>query len=309
MNLRMFIPEQASTYAVKVDPLFYALTAFTIVFVVGLTFLLIYLGLKYIQKPGSGRRSVHVENMALELTWSAIPAVIALGIFVWGAVLYYDYRNIPANTLDINVIGKQWMWKIQHPNGLREVNELTVPKGQPVKLTMTSQDVLHSFYIPAFRVKQDVLPARYTTMWFEATKVGTFPLFCAEYCGTEHSTMGGLVHVVEPAEYQQWLAGGPSLTPVQAGEALFASMGCATCHAAGDASRGPHLEGKFGAEETLRDGTVLTVDEEYVRESIMNPTAKVVKGYTPLMPNFTSQLNDEDVSNLVAYIKSLSAVN
>lgn len=309
MNLRMFIPEQASTYAVKVDPLFYALTAFVGAFCIGITLVLIYLGLKYIQRPGSGRKSVHVENMALELTWSAIPAVIAIGIFLWGSVLYYDYRNIPANTLDINVIGKQWMWKVQHPNGLREVNELTIPKGQPVKLTLTSQDVIHSFYIPAFRVKQDVLPARYTNMWFEATKTGTFPLFCAEYCGTEHSTMGGVVHVVEPAEYQQWLAGGPALTPVQAGEALFTSMGCATCHAAGDSSRGPALEGKFGTEETMRDGTTVQVDEEYVRESIMNPSAKVVKGYTPLMPTFSNQLNDEDVNNLIAYIKSLSPAN
>lgn len=305
----MFIPEQASTYAVLVDPLFYALTIFTLVFVVGVTLVLIFLGMKYIQRPGSGRKSVHVENMALELTWSVIPAIIALGIFLWGSVLYYDFRNIPENTLDINVIGKQWMWKVQHPNGLREVNELTVPVGQPVKLTMTSQDVLHSFYIPAFRVKQDVIPARYTNMWFEATKTGTYPLFCAEYCGTEHSTMGGYVHVVDPAEYQQWLAGGPALTPVQAGEALFTSMGCATCHAAGDASRGPALEGKFGAEETLRDDSTILVDEEYLRESILNPNAKIVKGFTPLMPSFTSQLTDDDVANLIAYIKSLSASN
>jgi cytochrome c oxidase subunit 2 len=297
------IPEQASTFAPNVDLLFYALTAFVALFTVGVTVVLIGLGIKFRQEPG--RKSVHVENMKLELLWSAIPAVIALVIFAWGAILYYDYRNIPENTLDITVIGKQWMWKIQHPNGKREINELHVPKGKPVKITMTSQDVIHDFYIPAFRVKQDALPAKYTDMWFEATKVGTFPIFCAEYCGTDHSTMGGTVTVMEPDEYQEWLQGGPPVTPAQAGEALFQQMGCVTCHAAGAASRGPDLNGLFGHEVKLRGGETVIADEEYIRESIKNPSAKFVEGYPPLMPTFPN-LSDEELMNLVAYIKSLS---
>jgi cytochrome c oxidase subunit 2 len=298
------LPEQASTFALKVDPLFWFLTIFVSVFCVAITAVFIYLGLRY--KQEAGRKSEHYENMALELTWSVIPAIIAIGIFAWGAVIYFDYAQIPQNTYDVSVVGKQWMWKVQHPNGKTEVNHLTMPVGQPVKLTMTSQDVLHDFYIPAFRVKQDVIPARYTTMWFEATKTGDFDLYCAEYCGTEHSTMGGMVKVLPQAEFTAWLGGETGMTPVESGQALFQQMGCATCHAQGDASRGPALEGKFGTEETMTDGTVLTIDEEYLRESIMTPGMKVVQGYAPLMPTFANQLSEDDINNLIAYIKSLS---
>jgi len=297
------IPEQASTFAPNIDLMFYTLTAFVGLFTVGITVVLIGLGLKFKAEPG--RKSEHVENLHLELLWTAIPTVIALVIFAWGAILYFDYRNVPENTLDISVIGKQWMWKVQHPNGRREVNELHVPVNKPVKLIMTSQDVIHSFYIPAFRVKQDVLPARYTDMWFEATKVGTYPLFCAEYCGTEHSTMGGTVTVMEQDAYQEWLQGGPPLTPAQAGENLFQQMGCMTCHDAGAASRGPLLDGLFGSEVTLRGGQTVIADEEYLRESIVSPSAKIVDGYAPLMPTFPN-LDDEDILSLIAYIKSLS---
>ncbi len=299
------IPEQASTFAPSVDLLFYALTAFVGLFTVGVTGLLILLGMKFKAEPG--RKSEHTENMQIELLWSAIPAVIALGIFAWGALIYFNYRNIPENTLDINVIGKQWMWKIQHPNGKREVNALHVPVGKAVKITMTSQDVLHDFYIPAFRVKQDAIPAKYTDMWFEATKVGTYPIFCAEYCGTEHSLMGGTVTVMEQDDYEQWLDGGPPVTPAQAGETLFQQMGCMTCHDAGAASRGPQLTNVFGHEVTIRGGETLIVDEDYLRESIMTPTAKIVDGFAPLMPTFPN-LSDEDIFNLIAYIKSLSDV-
>ena len=302
------LPEQASTFAAQVDPIFWFLTIFVGGFTIGLTLVLIGLGVKYQQVPGSGRKTVHIHNMKAELSYAALVTVIAVGLFFWGANVYTQYAYAPDNTIDINVIGKQWMWKLQHPNGMREVNELHIPVGRPVKLTMTSQDVIHDFYIPAFRVKQDVLPARYTTLWFEATKVGEFPLFCAEYCGTEHSTMGGTVHVMKAEEYQQWLDGGVALTPVAAGEALFNQMGCATCHASGDASRGPVLNGIFAHEAQVNVNGKLetvTVDEEYLRESIISPALKVVDGYSPLMPAFKSQLSDEDVINLIAYIKSL----
>ncbi len=297
------IPEQASTFAPNVDLMFYALTAFVGLFTIGITGVVIFLGIKYKAEPG--RKSVHMESMKLELLWTVIPAIIALGIFVWGAIIYFDYQNIPENTLDINVIGKQWMWKIQHGNGKREVNELHVPVNKAVKLTMTSQDVIHDFYIPAFRVKQDVLPAKYTEMWFEATKVGTYPVFCAEYCGTQHSTMDGIVVVMEQDDYQEWLQGGPPVTPAQAGETIFQQMGCITCHDAGAASRGPILNGVFGREVALRGGETVVADEEYIRESIMTPSAKIADGYAPLMPTFPN-LDEEDILNIIAYIKSLS---
>ena len=297
------IPEQASTIAPHVDLLFYTLTAFVGLFTVGITAILIVLGLKYKAEPG--RKSEHIESLKLELIWSAIPAVIALLIFAWGAVIYYDYRNIPENTLDINVMGKQWMWKIQHPNGRREVNELHIPVNKAIKVTMTSQDVLHDFYIPAFRVKQDALPAKYTDMWFESTKIGKYPIFCAEYCGTGHSVMGGTVTVMSQDDYQEWLQGGPPVTPVQAGETLFQQMGCVTCHDAGAASRGPLLTNVYGHEVKIRGGETLIADENYLRESIMTPSKKVVDGFSPLMPTFPN-LNDEDILNLIAFIKSLS---
>lgn len=309
MNFPIF-PVQASTFAEHLDPMFYLLAAFICVYTIGVTVVLIYFGTKYRQIPGSGRKSKTFHSMKLELLWTGIPLVIAIGIFVWGAILFYDFHNAPPNTLDINVEAKQWMWKLQHPNGMREVNELHVPKGRPVKLTMTSQDVIHNFFVPAFRVKQDVLPAVYSTLWFEATKVGEYPLFCAEYCGTQHSTMGGRIVVMEPADYEQWVAGGPALTPTKAGEALFQQMGCATCHMSGDLSRGPNLGGVFGTEIKVKVGNdvqTITANEEYIRESIMNPAVKVVEGYSPLMPTFANQLKDDDVLNLIAYIKSLSA--
>ena len=302
------IPEQASTYAQKVDPLFWALTIFLGLFFVGVLTVMVALGIIYRQRPGEKRRSQHVDNLRIEITIACVLVLLSLGIFAWGSVLYFDYAAAPADALDINVVAKRWMWKIQHANGKREVNELHIPVGKPIKLTMTSQDVIHNFYVPAFRVKQDVLPARYTTLWFQPTKVGSYPLFCAEYCGTQHSTMGGTVHVMKPADYEDWLrGGGADLTPVQAGEALFSRMGCASCHAAGDMSRGPSLNGLYGTEVKLRDGTTATADDEYLRESIMNPTAKVVEGYTPLMPMFSAQLSEEDVLNLIAYLKTLSA--
>ena len=302
------IPEQASTYASKVDPLFYVLTIFVGLFAIAVTAVMIYLGMKYRKRPGVVRKSIHTENMWFEIIGAGITLVISLAIFWWGAVLFFDFSRPPENTLDINVIGKRWMWKLQHSNGKREVNELHIPLGQPIKLTMTSQDVIHSFYVPAFRVKQDVLPARYTSLWFEATKTGEFPLFCAEYCGTQHSTMGGKIIVLNPADFEEWLGGGPPVTPALAGETLFDRMGCATCHAAGDVSRGPSLLGVYGSEVSLRGGESVIADEDYLRASIMEPSSQVTDGYAALMPSFKALLSEEDILNLIAYIKTLSNI-
>jgi len=215
-------------------------------------------------------------------------------------------KRSPANTIDIYVVGKQWMWKIQHPEGKREINELHIPIGQPVQLTMASEDVIHSFYIPAFRTKKDVVPGRYTTLWFEANKLGEYHLFCAEYCGTQHSTMIGKVTVMEPDAYQNWLSGGiGGETMVQAGERQFQQLGCHTCHKEVSGGRGPSLVGVYGKPVQLDNGGTVTADEAYVRESILNPQAKIVHGFKPIMPTFQGQINEETLIQILTYIQSL----
>jgi len=214
-------------------------------------------------------------------------------------------RRVPPGAMEVYVVGKRWMWKTQHMTGQREINELHVPIGIPVKLTMTSEDVIHSFFIPAFRVKQDAVPGRYTTAWFEATKAGEYHLFCAEYCGTKHSQMIGSIKVMEPGAFQTWLAGGTAGSPAQEGEKLFQSLACITCHRADSQGRGPRLEGLFGKTVRLTGGATVVADADYIRESILNPTAKVVDGYQPIMPTFQGLVSEEGVMQLIAYIQSL----
>ncbi len=299
------IPEQASTFAGPVDIYFYFLCALLGFLTVAIFAALIIIAIVFRKKEGEERLSHALENPMLEITWTVIPTIILFALFFWGTWLYVEYLEEPDTGLEIDVVAKQWMWKIQHPNGVREVNTLHIPVNQPIKLTMTSQDVLHDFYVPAFRVKQDVVPGRYTKLWFESTKTGTYHLFCAEYCGTEHSLMKGSVIVMEEADYLEWLEGGPKKSPVEAGEFLFTQRGCITCHSGKEGARGPALEGIFGTEGMLNGDIAITIDEEYLRESIMEPGKRIVKGFTPLMPSFKNQLSDEDVMNLVAYIKSL----
>jgi cytochrome c oxidase subunit 2 len=224
---------------------------------------------------------------------------------VWSADIFVASRRVPPGAMEVYVVGKRWMWKTQHLTGQREINELHVPIGVPVKLTMTSEDVIHSFFIPAFRVKQDAVPGRYTTAWFEATKVGEYHLFCAEYCGTKHSQMIGSIKVMEPAAFQTWLAGGATGSPAQEGEKLFQSLACITCHRADSQGRGPRLEGLFGRTVRLTGGATVVADADYVRESILSPTAKVVDGYQPIMPTFQGLVSEEGVMQLIAYIQSL----
>src|SRR6185503_3537020 len=227
-----------------------------------------------------------------------------------GASIFAALTRPPDDALQVNVVGKQWMWKVQHMNGRREINELHMPVGRPVRITMTSEDVIHSFYVPAFRTKQDAVPGRYTSMWFEATKPGRYHLFCAEYCGTLHSGMIGQVVVMEPAAFQAWLSGsvsgeGPALSAAAAGEQVFIRTGCPSCHAAEPGARGPALAGLLGSTVKLRGGRTVTADEGYVRESIFNPTAKVVDGYEPITPTYQGLLSEEDVMQLIAYLRSL----
>lgn len=304
LNFDLF-PPSVSTFAERVDPLFYFLTILSIVASVGVFAALGILGVVFRRDPDKPRESHPLHAPLLEIIWTVIPFFVFIGVFVWGAKLFAEYVRPPDGTLDIDVIAKQWMWKVQHKEGVREVNDLHIPVNQPIKLTLTSQDVLHDYYLPAMRVKQDVIPGRFTYLWFEATQTGTYPIFCAEYCGTEHSLMKGHVTVLTQEGYAEWLAGGPKKSPVEAGEFLFTQRGCVTCHSGMKDARGPNLTGIYGTTGRMVGGEELLKDDNYLQESILYSSKHIVEGYTPLMPAFANQLTVDDVNNLIAYIKSL----
>ena len=302
-------PDQASNFAPEVDALMTFLTLVSLFFAVAITAAIIYFFFKY------RRKEVHEigvpihGDLRLEAAWIIVPSILALAMFSWGAVIYVDYRHAPADTLDIYVVGKQWMWKIQQPNGRREINELHVPVGRDVKLILASEDVIHDFFVPAFRVKMDAVPGRYNTMWFRPTKPGRYNFFCSQYCGTSHAIMGGWVTVMEPPEYAAWLSGSSDMesNPVGAGEKLFSEKACSTCHIGNGTGRAPSLNGVYGGTVKLADGSTVVADEAYIRESILLPSAKIVAGYQPLMPSFQGQLTEDQILSLTAYIKSLQS--
>jgi cytochrome c oxidase subunit 2 len=300
-----FAPEQASSFAGEVDALYLYLVLITIFFSTVITALIIYFAVKYRRRSDGEVPRPNAGSLTLETLWSVIPLLIAMTIFAWGTSVYFKLYRTPKEAMDIFVVGKQWMWKFQHAEGQREINELHVPVGARVRLTMTTEDVIHSFYVPAFRIKSDVVPGRYTSAWFEATKTGRFYLFCAEYCGTNHSGMGGYVVVMEPTEYQQWLSGGATDSAASQGQKVFEDRGCASCHQADRQGRGPMLQGLFGKQQPLQNGEVVTVDESYIRESILNPQAKLAAGFQPIMPTYQGQLSEEQILQLIAYIRSL----
>lgn len=303
-----FSPDQASSYSAPVDMLFAFLCVLTILFGTVITLVIIYFAIKYRRRHKNEIPGQIEGSMRLELLWSIIPFFISMGIFVWGSQLYYTMYHAPAEALEIYVVAKQWMWKFQHLDGQREINELHVPLGRKVKITMTTEDVIHSFFVPAFRVKLDVVPGKYSTVWFEATKPGRYHLFCAEYCGTGHSRMIGWIEVMEASEYQAWLAGGAAEGSLaSSGEKLFQQLACITCHRSDAQGRGPVLQGLFGKEVLLQNGGKVIADESYVRESILNPRAKIVAGFQPIMPTFQGQVSEEQLLQLVAYIKSIGA--
>ena len=240
------------------------------------------------------------------MTWIVIPFILVMVMFGWGASLYFTAFSPPVDALEIFVVGKQWMWKVQHPEGRREIDELHVPLGYPVKLTITSQDVIHSFYIPAFRIKMDAVPGRYTSTWFEASRTGIFHLFCAEYCGTAHAGMGGRVVVMKPAEYEQWLrTGTPEETLAASGERLFQQLGCSGCHSSNSTVRAPLLDGVYGRPVPLQSGQVVLADESYIRDSILLPQKDVVAGYAPVMPPYQGRISEEELMQIIAYIRFL----
>ena len=299
-------PVQASTMARNVDALYIFLLIVTGMMTLLVFSFLIYFAARFRHRPGV--RAEQIEGSTpLEITWSTIPFLIFMVIFAWGALVYFKERTPPADATEVYVVAKQWMWKLEHAEGQREINQLHVPVGRDVKLIMTSQDVIHSFFVPAFRIKQDVLPGRYTVEWFRATKPGVYHLFCAEYCGTQHSGMVGDIIVQEPAQYEAWMNGGSSGPLSASGEKIFSELGCATCHRSDTQGRGPNLKGVFGNPVQLADGRTLTADENYLRECILDPGAKRVKGFQPIMPTFQGLVSEEQVNALVAYIKSISA--
>jgi cytochrome c oxidase subunit II len=302
-----FIPPSASTLSGKVDALYFYLSGVTLFFTLLISGVLIFFVIKYRRRsPYEIPRPV-AGSHKLETLWSVIPFLIAMTMFAWGAQVYFQMYRPPKNAVEIYVVGKQWMWKMQHSTGQREINELHVPAGRKVKLIMTSEDVIHDLFLPAFRIKADVLPGRYTTQWFEATKPGTYHMFCAEYCGMNHSGMIGSVIVMQPTEFDDWLAGNAAQqSPIVAGEQLYQSLGCASCHGArGEGGRGPGIVGLFGRQVTLSNGQTITADEGYIRESIENPQAKIVAGFSPIMPTFQGQVTPEQLIQIISYIKSL----
>ena len=300
-------PTQGSTGAAGVDALYVFLVALSAFMCLAIFTMILVFAVKYRRRAGVEAEPIDGSS-ALEVTWSVIPLGIFLVIFAWGAFLYFRERTPPQGAAEIYVVAKQWMWKLQHEEGQREINELHIPVGRDVKLIMTSQDVIHSFYIPAFRVKQDVLPGRYSNLWFRASKPGTYHLFCSQYCGTQHSGMIGQVVVMEPAQYEAWLSGGTgagAVSLVESGKTLFSQLGCSTCHRSDTQGRGPNLVGVFGKPVLLEDDRIVNADENYVRESILVPAAKVVKGFKPIMPVFQGLVSDDQLNALVAYVKSL----
>ena len=301
-------PERASTISAQVDHLLYFEIAIAAFFAALIFTLLLVFAVKYRRRSETERPRPIVGDLRLELVWTLVPMVLTMVMFAWGADVFFQEAHPPRDAMEVTVVAKQWMWKFQQPTGQREINALHVPLGRPVRLLMTSEDVIHSLFIPAFRVKKDVLPGRYTMLWFQAARPGTYHLFCSQYCGSQHASMIGWVYVQEPSQYEAWLSGrrATSVSPVASGRALFERLGCITCHVQAAPQRCPRLESLYGKPVKLTTGQTVIADEGYLRESIIDPQAKIVAGYQAVMPTYTGQLKEEDVLDLIAYIKSLS---
>jgi cytochrome c oxidase subunit 2 len=301
-------PEAASTIAEQVDALYFFLVGLAGFFALLIATLIVAFAIVFRRRHADEVGAQVHGGLLLEVGWTVIPFLITMFIFFWGAKVYFAMANPPEETLNVYVVGKQWMWKVQHTAGQREINELHVPVGRPVRLIMTSEDVIHNFSVPAFRVKADVIPGRFVQLWFEPTKPGEYQIFCAEYCGTQHSRMTGRVVVMEPSTYQTWLSGGAvegSLASI--GEKLFADLACNTCHRPDSRGRGPVLGNIFGHPVQLHDGVIVTADENYLRESILQPAAKITAGFQPVMPAFQGLISEEQLLALIEYVKSLSS--
>jgi cytochrome c oxidase subunit II len=298
-------PPEASSISTYADALYFFLILISLVGLVVVAALVV--GFSVVYRKDRNPEATQIEGSTLlEATWTIIPLALFMVCFVWGALLYFRIYNPPTNAMNIYIVGKQWMWKAEHPGGQHEIDALHVPIGRPVQLTMISQDVFHSFSIPAFRVKREVIPGRYTTVWFEATQAGTYHLFCTQYCGTLHSQMIGQIVAMNPDEYEAWISGSTSgMSLAQNGERLFASLGCNSCHSGDPAARGPNLAQVYGERVQLASGSYTFVDDAFLRDSILNPTMHVTAGYAPIMPTYQGQISEEGLIDLVEYIKTL----
>ncbi|MDR6936496.1 cytochrome c oxidase subunit II [Luteibacter sp. 3190] len=297
------MPPQASSLAGRVDGLFYTMLGLSVAVVIGVFVTMIVFAVRFRRGRRVDRSGESHRELGIELTWTLVPFAMFLGIFVWSALLWVDMRTPPADATTIYVVGKQWMWEFQHPDGQREIGILHVAQGQPVRLVMTSQDVIHDVSIPAFRVKQDVLPGRYTELWFTPTRPGTYDLYCAEFCGTDHSRMGGAVVVGTPAAHARWLAAHAGGSLVDRGRELFTRYGCAGCHADHSSVHAPRLDGLYGSTVPLADGRQVRADERYLHDAITLPAREVAAGYAPLMPSYKGRIGESDILALVAYLK------
>jgi cytochrome c oxidase subunit 2 len=298
-------PEQASTIAQGIDHLYYFLTAMDLFFTAIIFLTIFYFAIRYRRRKKDETPAQIEGSLPLEVAWTAIPLVLVVVTFVWSSSLFIRNARPPTAATEVFVIGKQWMWQLQHPEGVREIDELHVPLGRPIKLTMTSEDVIHDFFIPAFRVKKDVVPGQYSTLWFQATKPGSYHFFCGQYCGVSHALMRGEVIVMQPQDYERWLSGSKKAgTMADAGARLYEQYACITCHGTG---KGPPFVNLYGSQVKLQDGSTVVADDAYLRESILVPSAKIVAGYEPIMPTFKGQLSEEQILQILAYIKSLGA--
>jgi len=308
--MNWMLPPQASTYAPEVDHLYIFFVVTTIFFTAVISIAILYFFIKFHRRSESEVPRPIAGSMVLESAWTIIPFIISMFMFAWGAKLYLQEYSIPGNSTDIYVVGKQWMWKFQHPEGQREINELHLPVGRKIRFVMATEDVIHSFFIPAFRMKEDIVPGadHYSTVWAEPTETGTYRIYCSQYCGTNHSGMTGWVTVLNDRDYQAWLSGGAAEgSMAERGAALFQQLGCITCHRSDAQGQCPRLEVIYGKEQLMSDGQKVIADDGYIRESVLKPLAKIVAGFQPVMPSFQGQVSEEQIQELIAYIKSIGS--
>ena len=306
LNASALFPREASTIAPYMDALYFFLLGMTVTGVILVGAIVTTFSLRYRKSKSPVATQIEGSTL-LEATWTIIPLGIFLVAFVWGALLYFRIYTPPINSMNIYIVGKQWMWKAEHPGGQHEINALHVPTGQPIQLTMISKDVFHSFSIPEFRIKREVIPGRYSTVWFQATTPGEYHLFCTQYCGTNHSVMIGTITVLSPSDYKKWTEESTSgMSLAQNGERLFASMGCNACHSGNAAARGPNLAAVYGSKLQLTNGSSVLVNEAYLRDAILNPSQHVTAGYAPIMPTYQGQISEDGLIDIVEYLKTLN---
>jgi cytochrome c oxidase subunit 2 len=301
----IWFPHEASTTAGAVDHLLYYLVAVTGSVGFFVAFLLIYFSIRYRRRPGDAPPPARPPMPALEIFWTTTPLLFFISFFAWGAVIYFDAYRPPDDAMVIYGQAKQWMWKFQHPEGQREINELHVPTGQAVRVILTSEDVIHSFFVPDFRVHMDVLPERYTEVWFRPSQPGAYHLFCSQYCGTNHAGMIGTVYVMKPTDYQEWANSHAEGSLALEGRKVFLKYRCLSCHSADERARAPVLEELYLSRVRLNNGQSVVADDGYLRESILDPGAKIVAGWENIMPTFRGQVSEEEIVELIAFIKAL----